>query len=57
MYDFDPLNEMLTFIPQTINGKKLTLSSIDRFVSDNKNGKELFKSNYMDELRIGELMM
>ena len=51
MYDFDPLSVMLTFIPQAINGKNLTLSSIDRFVSDNKNGKELFKSNYMDELR------
>jgi hypothetical protein len=44
--DFDPSKETLTFIPEIINGEPLTLSSIDRFVSDFKNGKEVFKSNY-----------
>jgi hypothetical protein len=44
--DFDSSKWMLTWIPETINGKELTLSSIDQFVSDSKNGKDAFKSNY-----------
>ena len=50
MYDFDSSNWMLTLIPETINKEPLTLSSIDRFVSDCKNGKNTFKSNYEDLL-------
>lgn len=41
--DFDPLKQMLTFIPETINGALLTLSSIDAFVSKYKKS---VKSNY-----------
>ncbi len=44
--DFDSSKWMLTFIPETINGEELTLSSFDRFVSDYKNGKDAFRSNY-----------
>ena len=47
MYAFDSSKQMLTLILETINGKPLTLSSIDRFVSDSKNGKDAFKSNYL----------
>ncbi len=50
MYDFDSSKWLLTFIPETINGKPLTLSSFDRFVSDYKNGKDAFKSNYRNRL-------
>lgn len=50
MYAFDSSKWMLTFIPETINGEKLTLSSFDRFVSDYKNGKNAFKSNYRNPL-------
>jgi len=46
--DFDSSKWMLTWIPETINGQELTLSSMDRFVSDFKNGKDAFKSNYRD---------
>jgi len=48
--DFDSLKWMLTWIPETINGKELTLSSFDQFVSDFKNGKDAFKSTYRDPL-------
>jgi len=44
--DFDSHKWMLTWIPETINGKELTLSSFDQFVSDFKNGKDAFKSAY-----------
>lgn len=44
--NFDPVNEILQFIPEKLNGEYLSLSSIDRFVSDFKNGKDNFKSNY-----------
>jgi len=44
--DFDSSKWMLTWVPETINGKELTLSSIDQFVSDFKNGKDAFKSTY-----------
>ena len=44
--DFDPLKWMLTLVLEEINGESLTLSSIDCFVSDCKNGKDAFKSNY-----------
>ena len=48
---FDSSKQVLTFIPETINGEfLLTLSSIDRFVSDYKNGKDAFKSNYRSPL-------
>ena len=46
MYDFDSSKWMLTLIPERINGELLTLSGFDRFVSDYKNGKDTFKSNY-----------
>ena len=48
--DFDSSKYMLTFIPETINGEELTLSSFDRFVSDYKNGKDAFESNYRHPL-------
>ena len=44
--DFDSSKWMLTWIPETINEKELTLSSIDQYVSDSKNGKDAFESNY-----------
>ncbi len=34
--DFDASKQLLTFIPKTLNGKPLTLSSIDEFVSKKK---------------------
>jgi hypothetical protein len=49
--DFDLSKETLTFIPEILNGEPLILSSIDRFVSDFKNGKEVFKSNYRYPLK------
>jgi len=48
--DFDSLKWMLTWIPETINGQELTLSSIDRFVSDSKNDKDKFKSIFKNPL-------
>jgi len=48
---FDSSKWMLTWIPETINGKELTLSSIDHFVSDFKNGKDAFKSIYSFPLK------
>jgi len=44
--DFDSSKWMLTWIPETINGQELTLSSMDQFVSDFKNGIDTFESNY-----------
>ena len=41
---------MLTLILENIKEEALTLSSIDRFVSDCKNGKDAFKSNYLTPL-------
>lgn len=46
MYGFNPEEWMLTLVPETINQKKLTLTSVDRFVSDYKNGIDNFISNY-----------
>lgn len=44
--NFDARKQMLTFIPESINGKPLTLSSIDRFVSNIKK----VKTSYRDPL-------
>lgn len=46
MYGFNPEEWMLTLVPETINQKNLTLTSVDRFVSDYKNGMDNFISNY-----------
>ena len=46
MYGFNPDEWMLTLIPETINQENLTLTSVDRFVSDYKNGRDNFISNY-----------
>lgn len=46
MYGFDPQRYTLTLIPETINNELLTLSSFDRFISDCKNSKEPFQTNY-----------
>lgn len=46
MYGFNPAEWMLTLVPETINKENLTLTSVDRFVSDYKNGIDNFISNY-----------
>ncbi len=46
MYGFDPKMYTLTLIPETINDELLTLSSFDRFVSNCKNDKDAFQTNY-----------
>lgn len=46
MYGFDPQRYTLTLIPERINNELLTLRSFDRFISDCKNGKEPFQTNY-----------
>ncbi len=48
--DFDPSKWMLTLVLENINEQPLTLSSLDRFFSDCKNGKDAFKSNYRNIL-------
>lgn len=47
MQDFDPLHQMLTFIPATINNEDVTLSSIDRFVSKIKKVSTSYQSRSM----------
>ena len=49
MRDFDPRKYLLTLVPGMINDLPLTLSSLDRFVSDCKNGKDSFISNYRND--------
>ncbi len=46
MRNFDPRKYLLTLVPEMIIDQPLTLSSLDRFVSDCKNGKDTFISNY-----------
>lgn len=54
MYSFDPQRYTLTLIPETINNELLTLSSFDRFLSNCKNDKDAFQTNYynMNDVRI-----
>ncbi len=47
---FDPAVNMLTLIPEGLNKVPLDLASFDKFVSDYKNGKEAFESNYVHPL-------
>jgi|GEM_PF-4629567 len=48
---FDPAVNMLTLIPEELNNALLDLTSFDKFISDFKNGKDAFESNYRFPLK------